>query len=272
MSIFKSLSSRRSEAPKQPDWLRPADPGPKAPAAATPAASQPAPAEPARSLPDAPTRSVFADEPQDLAASPRDLGGGSMWDIVNDFGDMPRPPGTETDAPPRGATAFAEPAPADGAAAGPEPMVRRSGRVKTRLLGIDHSNGSLEEIGARSAAKGLRFPVGWIVVVDGPGRGHSFPLEPGVSQIGRGEDQTVSLDFGDSAISRHGHAMIAFDDEQRTFFLGHGGKSNLVRLNGKPVLSTEALRHGDRIRIGETTLMLVALCGPDFTWTDERRG
>ena len=50
------------------------------------------------------------------------------------------------------------------------------------------------------------------------------------------------------------------------FFLGHGGKANLVRLNGRPVLSTEEIRSENTIRIGETTLRFVALCGRDFSW------
>jgi pSer/pThr/pTyr-binding forkhead associated (FHA) protein len=78
----------------------------------------------------------------------------------------------------------------------------------------------------------------------------------------------VKLDFGDNSISRTNHAVVAYDDEQRKFFLGHGGKANIVRLNGKPVLSTEELAHNDIIRIGETTLRFLALCGPDFDWAD----
>ena len=110
------------------------------------------------------------------------------------------------------------------------------------------------------------FPVGWIVVVDGPGRGASFSLFNGVSQIGRGEDQQIKLAFGDNSISRSNHAAIAYDSEQRTFFLGHGGKANLVRLNDKPVLSTEEINNRDLIRLGETTLRFVGLCGADFDW------
>ena len=79
----------------------------------------------------------------------------------------------------------------------------------------------------------------------------------------------MRLDFGDTSISRDNHAVIAFDSEQCRFFMGHGGKANLVRLNDMPVLSTEALEDGDFIRIGETTLKFVALCGPDFTWEDD---
>ena len=87
-----------------------------------------------------------------------------------------------------------------------------------------------------------------------------------MSQIGRGDDQMVQLDFGDMGISRTNHAAIAFDDEAQQFLLGHGGKANIVRLNGRPVLSTEPLKHGDTIRIGETTLRFVAFCGEEFVW------
>ena len=106
----------------------------------------------------------------------------------------------------------------------------------------------------------------------GPGRGSAFTLFNGVSKIGRAEDQTVALDFGDNSISRDNHAAIAFDSETRKFFLGHGGKSNIVRLNDKPVLSTEEIMNGDTIRIGETTLTFVSFCGADFSWEEVREG
>jgi hypothetical protein len=121
---------------------------------------------------------------------------------------------------------------------------------------------------AAPAAGPARFPVGWVLVWQGPGRGACFTLAAGVSPIGRGEGQTIRLDFGDTAISRENHAAIAYDHETRGFFLGFGGKSNLVRLNDRPVLGTEALSDGDLIRIGETVLRFVALCGPEFDWSD----
>ncbi|MGR3515270.1 MAG: FHA domain-containing protein [Paracoccaceae bacterium] len=149
---------------------------------------------------------------------------------------------------------------------------RSAGRVKTRLLGFQ-ADEEAKDVFANQAPGTApvvadQFPTGWIVVVSGPGRGASFSLHAGVSQIGRGEDQTVRLDFGDTSISRNNHAAVAFDQEQGKFFLGHGGKSNLVRLNGQPVLSTEEMVDGDEIRIGETSLKFVALCGDDFSWVD----
>ncbi|MEM7641926.1 MAG: FHA domain-containing protein [Pseudomonadota bacterium] len=166
----------------------------------------------------------------------------------------------------------ADPAPAEAPTRAPA----RSRRNKTRLIGFDTSEGAVVDLfdetdGAEAdipAAEAVTFPVGWALVVSGPGRGHTFPLTAGMSSIGRGADQAVRLNFGDSAISRSGHAAIVYDVEERTFLLGQGGKSNLVRLNGKPVISNEALTDGDEIKIGETVLRLKTLCGPDFDWSD----
>ena len=148
---------------------------------------------------------------------------------------------------------------------------RPAGRVKTRLLGFQVPDALADPFAAGPAASSapVSFPTGWLVVTDGPGRGASFTLATGVSQIGRGDDQSIRLNFGDQTISRQNHAAIAYDDECGRFYLGHGGKMNLVRLNGRPVLSTEDLASGDVIRIGETTLRFVAFCGPDFSWDDD---
>ncbi len=198
---------------------------------------------------------------------------GSAWDAWSDDDDA-------DDADILPAAAFAGPDPK------PEPVVqvptpalgrasRGAGRVKTRLLGFQQNQGGPEDMFDDEAAApsgSAMFPVGWLVVTDGPGRGHSFALSAGVSQIGRGEDQTVRLDFGDNAISRQNHAAIAFDDEQNSFYLGHGGKSNLVRLNGKPVLATEELQSHDEIRLGETRMLFIALCGREFSWSGDQEG
>jgi hypothetical protein len=110
---------------------------------------------------------------------------------------------------------------------------------------------------------------GWIVVIKGPGRGGYRPVFVGMNSVGRGSDQRVVLDFGDDSISREEHAFITYDDETRTFYLQHGGKSNLVRLGGKPVLAPTELKPNDLFRIGNTTFRFVACCGPDFNWSDE---
>lgn len=148
----------------------------------------------------------------------------------------------------------------------------RKRRTKTRLLGFEKSDGQVVDLfnnPVATSSRGTRYPVGWVVVVKGPGRGESFTLQSGMAQVGRGDDQTIQLDFGDNAISRSNHAAIAYDPETHQVYLGHGGKTNIVRLNDKPVVSTEVLRNGDLIRLGETTLRFVALCDAEFNWAGE---
>jgi hypothetical protein len=122
----------------------------------------------------------------------------------------------------------------------------------------------------RAAADVDADPVaGWLVVVKGPGRGGFRPIFVGMNSIGRDANQRISLSFGDDMISREEHAFIAYDEETRQFYLQHGGKANLVRLAGRPVLSPAELQPYDLIRIGKTTLRFIPLCGPEFAWSDE---
>lgn len=238
--------------PKMTSPVRPADPGipdvappPVTSTTISQLAPKP-PAEPKEQVAEAPA----------AAAKPA-----KIWDL--NPGQAPeRTPEVALPATP--APAAAQAAPAADAASG--------GRAKTRLLGFH--NVAMDaadpfDAPASGPQSGGQFPTGWLVVVEGPGRGHSFTLGEGVNQIGRGEDQAIRLDFGDSSISRTNHALVAYDPETGKFFLGHGGKSNIVRLNGRPVLSTEEMASYDLIKIGETVLRFVGFCDEEFTWAEE---
>lgn len=140
---------------------------------------------------------------------------------------------------------------------------------KTRLIGFDTRNRP-EDFGPPEAEQSVErpsyIPVGWLVVTTEPGRGQSFPLMAGLSTIGRGKDQAVCLDFGDRSISRDNHAAIVYDSSTNEFFLGHGGKANLVRMNGAPVTKTTPIQSGAEIQIGDTKLRFKALCDTAFQW------
>ncbi|MEX0317344.1 MAG: FHA domain-containing protein [Ruegeria sp.] len=153
------------------------------------------------------------------------------------------------------------------------PASNRRDRVKTTFLGFERPDTHVQDLmetapAAKPAAAQASFPVGWLVITTGPGRGTAITLTAGLMQIGRNDDQAIQLDFGDHGISRSNHAVIAYDHEDRKCYLGHGGKANLVRLNGGPVLSTVALSSGDSIRISETTMRFVAFCDDGFDWQD----
>lgn len=108
--------------------------------------------------------------------------------------------------------------------------------------------------------------VGWLTILSGPGRGHFCPIFYGQNSIGRGSDQRIQLNFGDARIARDTHAFIIYDDVARKFHVRDNGQANIVRLNNSPVLAPMEVNDRDKITIGETTLLFVALCGADFDW------
>jgi hypothetical protein len=116
--------------------------------------------------------------------------------------------------------------------------------------------------------------VGWLIVINGPGKGQHCGLHYGQNSIGRDATQRVRLDFGDARISRDAHAFIIYDEKRRAFFLRDNGKSNVVRLGGEIVMAPTELHDRDVIVIGDTTLLFVALCDSRFDWlaSNEQHG
>jgi hypothetical protein len=110
--------------------------------------------------------------------------------------------------------------------------------------------------------------VGWLVVIEGPGKGRSLEIGIGSNSIGRDTKQKIALNFGDETIHREKHAMIVFDPKSRHFFLQAGSDSrNLTYIGETLVLAPVRLQGGEVIVIGQTKLIFVAFCGPDFNWS-----
>jgi hypothetical protein len=142
---------------------------------------------------------------------------------------------------------------------GDQPTVMMPGRDSDTLM--------VPAGAAHAQSKGAFDPVvGWLVVVEGHGRGEFRPVRYGQNAVGRGQDLRICIDFGDQRISREPHAFVIYDDVQRRFFIRDNGKSIIVRLNGDAVLTHSELHDRDRISIGETTMLFVALCDPNFDW------
>ena len=111
-------------------------------------------------------------------------------------------------------------------------------------------------------------PVGWLVIVRGPGKGQVLTLGNGMNVMGRGSDSRVCIDFGDDTIARSNHARLIYEPRQRCYLLNHGDGSNLTYLNGDVVSESVEVKSGAMIEIGETTLRFQALCSTDFDWPD----
>jgi FHA domain len=119
-----------------------------------------------------------------------------------------------------------------------------------------------------AVAKQLDPVVGWLVVVEGPGKGRSIEIGIGSNSIGRDARQKIALNFGDETIHREKHAMLIFDPKSAHFFLQAGGDSrNLTYIGDSLVLSPVELKGGEIIVVGQTKLAFVAFCGPDFNWS-----
>lgn len=114
---------------------------------------------------------------------------------------------------------------------------------------------------------GLDPVVGWVVCAEGKERGRDYRIHSGNNEIGR--DGSVDIQIvGDDSISKKDMATITYDDETRAFFLVAGRGRNVVRVNGEllPTGQARALRSFDRIKLGESTLLFLPLCGEAFNW------
>ncbi len=109
--------------------------------------------------------------------------------------------------------------------------------------------------------------VGWVVVVDGPGKGNSLNVGIGYNHLGRGDNHRINLNFGDESISREAQATITFDQQSGKFFVMPSGQGvNMVYHNSNPLLQYQELEKDDEIKVGATILRFCPFCSADFKW------
>src|SRR5262249_1395015 len=108
---------------------------------------------------------------------------------------------------------------------------------------------------------------GWLVVVQGPGRGRSLEIGIGANSIGRERNQKLCIDFGDQQIHREKHAVLVYDPRSQRFFVQSGDVRNLTYLVDNLVLTPTELKGGEVIVVGQTHLRFVPFCGPNFSWS-----
>jgi pSer/pThr/pTyr-binding forkhead associated (FHA) protein len=99
----------------------------------------------------------------------------------------------------------------------------------------------------------------FLEVEEGPDRGQRLPLARGCAPLVIGRQEGCALRLSDADVSRQhlevrgqGEALVARD---------LGSKNGLI-VDGRAVEGSHVLRHGDRLRVGQTTLL--------FQWPAER--
>lgn len=113
--------------------------------------------------------------------------------------------------------------------------------------------------------------VGWLVIINGAGKGIAYTLGYGINNIGREEKNKVSLDNGDEKVSREVHAVLTYDKINQDFYIQHGDGRNLTYIedpdgNKHPVLVPRVIRTRENIIIGDTKLKFIAFCADGFDW------
>lgn len=128
------------------------------------------------------------------------------------------------------------------------------------------SNSAGTESSGSAAEQGVFNPVtGWLVCIEGPGKGTDYRVRSQYNYIGRAVHMDICIS-GDEHISAERAALLAYDDVEKQFFIAPSMGHNSVRLNSKMVMVPELLHPYDRITVGKTTLLFIPLCGEQFDW------
>lgn len=96
---------------------------------------------------------------------------------------------------------------------------------------------------------------GMLVIVDGPGTGQVFKLNPTEANL-LGRDYNCDIVIDEPAVSRQ-HAKIRLqkgDDGELRYFVQDLATENGIEVNGKEVIK-HYLVDGDRIKLGRATLV-----------------
>lgn len=95
-----------------------------------------------------------------------------------------------------------------------------------------------------------------LVVLAGVNQGRVLPLSPGENLLGR--DDYADVQFTDAGVSRR-HALISCDMESATFTVNDLASSNGTTVNDVPVKDRYTLSPGDKITLGQDTVIRFSL-------------
>jgi len=120
---------------------------------------------------------------------------------------------------------------------------------------------------APSAPKAIDPVVGWLVSLEGPHFGESFPVYSGMNSIGRNSSNRIVLDR-DMAVSREKHAFITYEPKHRRFYVKPGDSSGLIYVNEEYITENHLIAPRDVLELGSSKLCFVPFCTEEFGWED----
>lgn len=115
------------------------------------------------------------------------------------------------------------------------------------------------------AGEEVRPVVGWLVCVKGPNAGKDFRIHSDYNYLGSSKGDLVVPN--DKKISRENHLVIAFDPDERAFFIAPASGTNIIRLNDKALVGTgNELKDYDVIKTGDSVFVFRSFCNENYGW------
>lgn len=93
-----------------------------------------------------------------------------------------------------------------------------------------------------------------LVIIEGAAQGAHHPITQPLTSIGR--EETCTIQIVDQSVSRK-HLQIRLDESLGRYVAADYRSAHGVFINDKQILLETALSDGDRIRIGQTTLVFL---------------
>ena len=109
-------------------------------------------------------------------------------------------------------------------------------------------------------------PTGWLVAIEGPGKGTILTIGIGNNGVGRGDEPRVTIPFDDNEISRGQSFSLVYDPKHRRYYLLPGSGKTLVYFDDQPVLERLEIKSGMSFQVGQSIFRFIALCDETFDW------
>lgn len=113
------------------------------------------------------------------------------------------------------------------------------------------------------------LPCGWLVELEGAGKGRSHLIAEGYNTIG--SDPMADIFLPDDPQLPPRAAVLGYDDRFGLFSFGPCGGRMPVRVNDRMILDAAVLQPYDILEVGTTRLLFHPLCGSHFRWQTEEK-
>lgn len=114
--------------------------------------------------------------------------------------------------------------------------------------------------------------VGWLACVNGPCAGMDYRLHANYNKIGR--NAALDINIEDPKFSKNPVAWVGYFSETNEYYVGAESSTNVLYVNGIPLPAGQSRQFfaWDRVRMGDTELLFMPLCGEKFTWGKANEG